>query len=124
VGGLIADSAGGGQHAPEDAETKKSALAATEGSAGQGDSTTNEAKARHFARWRGRARNAGAACKPQAGERRYRWPAPWRSGGGAGGDGVRQEHVAVARDSPARRRGSSCEAGAKARRLRGLEQAP
>jgi len=26
-----------------------------------------------------------AACKPQAGERLYRWPAQWRSGGGAEG---------------------------------------
>lgn len=29
-----------------------------------------------------------AACKPQAGERFYCWPAQWRSGGGAGGTAV------------------------------------
>lgn len=37
----------------------------------------------HLAQGRRRFRHPdGSPCKPQAGERLYRWPAPWRSGAG------------------------------------------
>ncbi|MBS3935225.1 MAG: hypothetical protein KGZ43_03550, partial [Sulfuritalea sp.] len=41
--------------------------------------------------------SAVAAGKPQAGEQPYRWPAQWRSGGGAGGTAVSEGTKAVAR---------------------------
>jgi len=64
-----------------------------------------------------------AACKPQAGERGYRWPAQWRSGGGAGAAALvegTEPWRGCLRDGGRPER----EAVATARGLRGFLQAP
>ena len=47
--------------------------------------------------WRGSVPDKVAACKPQAGEQTYRWPAQWRSGGGLEGTAVIEGTKASAR---------------------------
>ncbi|MDP2794653.1 MAG: hypothetical protein Q8O25_11360, partial [Sulfurisoma sp.] len=82
VGGFIADGAGGGQTATRPAKNKSRRWR-------DGDSRRDEAVTRFYrvTAWF-RLRCGRRACKPQAGERSFRWPVQWRSDGGAGGAAV------------------------------------
>ena len=64
---------------------------------GAGDTATAGEASQWRSLWRGSASDAVAACKPQAGEQPCRWPAQWRSGGGAAGTAVSEGTEAVAR---------------------------